>query len=130
MLILRVNAFQIFYSGQGATTMRHGVLDENIHEMDFDQLIREATAQNDYRKAIRLLFLHALKILSDKHLVHWEQGKTNHDYLKELNVDEVKTGFNQLNFYFEHAWYGNFAVSENTFVKVQDIFKDWRERLR
>jgi hypothetical protein len=130
MLILRVNAFQIFYSGQGARTMRYEVLDENIHEMDFDKLIQEAIAINDYRKAIRLLFLNALKILSDKQLVHWEHGKTNHDYLRELTVEEVKTGFNELNFYFEHAWYGNFAITQGTFTKVQNIFINWRERLR
>ena len=130
MLILRVNAFQIFYSGHGARTMRYDVLDENIHEMDFEKLIQEAIALNDYRKAIRLLFLNALKILSDKQLVHWEQGKTNHDYLRELTVEDVKTGFNELNFYFEHAWYGNFAISQSTFTKVQSIFISWRERVQ
>ena len=56
MMILRVNAFKIFYSGQGASTIPYHALDENIHEMDFDKLIQEAIAERDYRKGIRLLF--------------------------------------------------------------------------
>lgn len=130
MLVLRVNAFKIFYSAQGASTMRYDVLDENIHEMDFDKLIQEAIQLHDYRTAIRLQFLHALKILSDKGLIHWEQGKTNHDYLRELTVGEIKAGFNELNFYFEYAWYGNFTINQGMFVRVQDIFANWRARLR
>lgn len=130
MLVLRVNAFKIFYAGQGASTMPYDVLHENIHEMDFDKLIQEALQQHDYRTAIRLQFLHALKILSDKGLIHWEQGKTNQDYLQELKVGEIKTGFHELNFYFEYAWYGNFAINQGTFVKVQDIFSNWRAQLR
>jgi hypothetical protein len=56
MMILRVNAFKVFYSGQGTSTIPYHALDENIHEMDFDKLIQEAIADRDYRKGIRLLF--------------------------------------------------------------------------
>ena len=108
MMLLKVNAFKVFYSGQGANTFTYSALDENIHEMDFEKLIQEATGKNDYRLGVRLVFLYALKMLSDKNLIHWDQGKTNHDYLDELSATEIKTGFNELNSYFEYAWYGNF----------------------
>lgn len=130
MMILKVNAFKIFYSGQGANLMAHSILDENIHEMDFDKLIQEAVAQGDYRKAIRLLFLNSLKMLADKNFIHWEQGKTNHDYLTELKTPDLKAGFNELNFYFEYAWYGNFTINHEMFLKVQHVFSDWRRKIR
>lgn len=130
MMILRVNAFNVFYSGQGANTFKHSVLDENIHEMDFEKLIQEAMAKNEYRSGVRLVFLYALKMLSDKNLIHWDQGKTNHDYLEELNAADLKTGFNELNFYFEYAWYGNFKISQEMFSKVQLIFNEWKGKLR
>ena len=41
MMLLKVNAFRVFYSGQGANTFSYTALDENIHEMDFEKLIRE-----------------------------------------------------------------------------------------
>jgi hypothetical protein len=110
--------------------MPHNVLDEYIHEMDFDKLIQEAIAQQDYREGIRLLFLKSLKMLADKNSIHWEQGKTNHDYVSELQATEIKTGFNQLNFYFEYAWYGNFLINRDMFQRVQQVFTVWREKVR
>lgn len=130
MTFLKVNAFKVFYSGEGAESFKHNVLDENIHEMDFDKLIQEALARQDYRLGVRLTFLYSLKLLADKNLIHWDQGKTNHDYLSELNVSELKDGFNELNFYFEYAWYGNFNISPNMFSHVQLMFNEWKNKIR
>ena len=130
MTVLKVNAFRIFYKGDGESDVRYTVLDENIHEMNFDNLIAEAVSKRDFRTATRLLFLNSLKILSDKDFIQWEHGKTNHDYLVELKKDELKNGFNELNYYFEYAWYGNFAVNDETFKRVQQIFKDWSGRIQ
>jgi Domain of unknown function (DUF4129) len=130
MMLLKVNAFRVFYSGQGANTFSYTALDENIHEMDFEKLIQEATGKNDYRLGIRLIFLYALKMLSDKNLIHWDQGKTNHDYLNELYSSDIKAGFNELNSYFEHAWYGNFRINPETFSRVEQIFSEWRGKLK
>jgi hypothetical protein len=129
MMVLKVNAFKIFYGSKGTATPYH-VLDENIHEMDFDLLIEEAIRGGDYRKGIRLLFLKGLKTLADKGLIHWEQGKTNHDYLAELSNEDLKAGFNELNYYFEYAWYGNFSITHDMFLKVQHSFTDWSRRIR
>jgi hypothetical protein len=128
MLMLKVNAFKVIYSGQG-TTQQYHVLDENIHEMDFDSLIQEAMDQQDYRRGIRLLFLYALKLLSDRQLIHWESGKTNHDYVGELSRNELRNGLNELSFYFDYAWYGNFKINRDTFSKAQSTFVDWKNRL-
>ncbi len=128
MMILKVNAFKVFYSGEGSNAP-FSVLDENIHEMDFEKLIHEALQRQDYRNGVRLIFLYALKMLSDKNLVHWEQGKTNHDYLNELQAHELKNGFHELNYYFEYAWYGNFSISKEMFSTVQSIFSAWKNNL-
>lgn len=128
MLMLKVNAFRILYSGQGAA-QQYEVLDENIHEMDFDKLIQEAADRQDYRRGIRLLFLYALKLLSDKQLIHWESGKTNHEYVGELGKGELRNGLNELSFYFDYAWYGNFTINRDTFGKAQNTFVDWKSKL-
>ena len=75
MMLLRVNAFKIFYKGEGESAVPYNILDENIHEMDFDTLIAEAVAKHDFRTGIRLLFLKGLKILADKNFVQWEHGR-------------------------------------------------------
>jgi len=123
--LLKVDAFTMFYAGKKAP-IAHGVIDEDIHAMDFEKLIREALSKKEFRLAIRLLFLQSLKLLADKNHILWQPGKTNHDYLEELTAQQLKTGFNELNFYFEYAWYGNFTINEGLYQKVDSIFKEWK----
>lgn len=122
MAILKVDAFKVFYRAQGASPVRHDVIDENIHEIDFEKEIQLAVDQKDYRKGIRLLFLFALKILSDQHLIAWEQGKTNHDYVNEVREEAMRNWLRQLSYYFDYAWYGNFMVSREMFDRVNNVF--------
>jgi hypothetical protein len=126
--ILNVNALNMFYPKTGSP-LNHGVLDEDIHTMDFDKLIEDALARNEFRLAVRLLFLHALKLLADHHHITWQPGKTNHDYLEELSARHLKTGFNELNFYFEYVWYGNFTIREPVYRKAELIFRNWKKAL-
>jgi len=129
LMWLRVNAFRIFFSGsdQGLTT--HAVFHDNIHEMDFEKLIREAIDANDFRNATRLVFLHALKLLSDRQMINWVPGKTNHDYLQEISKPAVKGGFGELSYYFDYAWYGHFSISPEVFNRVQTAFREWRKQI-
>lgn len=129
MTLLKVNAFKVFYSGADQAKKSYQVFHENIHEMDFERLIQEATEKNEFRLATRLIFLHALKLLSDKHLIDFNQGKTNHDYVEELTAADLKTGLNELSFYFDYAWYGNFSISDIQFQKIKNTFTVWREKI-
>lgn len=129
MMLLKVDALRVFYSGADKGSLNYQAFQENIHEMDFEKLIREALEKKEYRLAVRLTFLYSLKLLSDQHHLDWRPGKTNHDYLDELQEGELKTGFNELSFYFDYAWYGDFTVNENTYQRVQVIFNDWRKKI-
>ena len=128
-MLLKVNAFRVFYSGADQGSQSYQVFHENIHEMDFELLIKKAVEDKDYRQGTRLLLLYSLKMLSDKHLIQWEAGKTNHDYVNELSANELKTGLNEISFYFDYAWYGNFPIDSEVFNKVQITFSDWRKKL-
>lgn len=129
MLILKVDAFKVFYSGADQGKTNANVFHENIHEMDFEKLILDANEKGEYRLGVRLVFLYALKILSDKHLIEWHAGKTNHDYVNELSTSELKTGLNELSFYFDYAWYGGFTINKETFQKVDGVFKSWKDKV-
>lgn len=130
MMLLKVNAFNVFYSGADQPRQNYQVFHENIHEMNFEKLIQEAAERKEFRLATRLVFLHALKILSDKHLIEFNPGKTNHDFVEELKVVDLKTGLSELSFYFEYAWYGNFLISDVQFKKIKNTFYEWRNRIR
>lgn len=102
---------------------------EDIHGMDFDQLIDDAIKENNYRLAIRLTYLYALKHLADKQLIDWQPGKTNYDYVMELDQAQLKPGFNALSYYFDYAWYGDFSVDQVLFKKVNSTFNEWRKAI-
>ena len=128
MMILKVNAFKVFYSGADRGAIKTTVFHENIHEMDFERLIQEALNNKKYRNGIRLIFLYALKMLADKQYIQWQAGKTNHDYSDELGAGELKTNYNQLSRYFEYAWYGNFLIEEDAFKKAQQLFETLKQK--
>jgi hypothetical protein len=104
-------------------------IEENIHEMNFEELLSEAAAREDYRQGIRLLFLYALRLLSDRNFVFWKPGKTNLDYLAELTEDRLRPGFNRLGYYFDHAWYGQFPVQRQAFLTARETFDEWKRGL-
>jgi len=102
---------------------------ENIHEMDFDDLINKAILKKEFRLAIRLIYLYALKHLADQELIDWQVGKTNHEYVSELKNENVKKGFDELSYYFDYAWYGDFKVDEQLFNSVNSTFEKWKNNL-
>jgi hypothetical protein len=129
MAVLKVDAFRILAKGDGSAVTK-GVFHENIHEMDFDALIKESVGNRDYRNAVRLVFLQSLKLLSDKQHINWQAGKTNHDYVDEVQTPHVKNGLGQLSYYFDYAWYGGFSISETQFSRVKTIFDSWRGTIK
>lgn len=129
MALLKVNAFRVFYRNTDQGKFQYRVFHENIHEMNFDELIKEAVAKQDFRVATRLIFLYALKLLSEKHLIVWHPGKTNHDYVEEIKANELRNGFSELSFYFDRAWYGNFHLNQDHYQKVYRLFENWKEKI-
>jgi hypothetical protein len=129
MALLKVNAFRVFRGDGDKGQFKYNIFHENIHEMNFEKLIQEAVDKNDFRIATRLIFLFALKLLSEKHLIHWQAGKTNHDYVEEIKPGELKTGLHELSFYFDYAWYGHFNINRDQYQKVYGLFTDWKTKL-
>jgi hypothetical protein len=129
MMLLKVDALRVFYSGADKGKKVNAIFHENIHEMDFETLLHDAIQKEDFRQSTRLILLYALKLLSDKNHIDWKVGKTNHDYVNELSVGSLKTGLNELSFYFDYTWYGNFEMTRETFGKVQNTFTDWRGKI-
>lgn len=95
---------------------------EDIHGIDFEQEISKATGQQDYRQAIRWCYLWALKKLSDQQHIDWHPGKTNHDYLAELESPTLRQRLSYLVYLYEYTWYGDFPADEG-------LYQDARQRI-
>lgn len=127
--LLKLDGLKILYGRNDKKKIDYVIVEENIHEMDFEKLLADAIERRNYRLAVRLYFLYGLKMLADKHYVYWEPGKTSHEYINELSQAELKAGFRKLNYYFEYTWYGNFTVSDSLFTSVKDHFSSWRTKV-
>lgn len=89
-----------------------GIVEEDIAEMDMDQLIAQATAQRQWRLAVRYQYLKALQMMTDRQMIRWRPGKTNMDYYHELSGDSLRAAFLMATDDFENVWYGNNEVTE------------------
>jgi len=102
---------------------------ENIHEINFDAEIEKAIAQNNFRLAVRLLYLKCLKQLSDSQLINWQIDKTNAVYLNELTDPNQKQTFGLITRQFEYVWYGNFTIDKQAFGNISQLFQNFKKLL-
>jgi hypothetical protein len=123
--VLNIDARDLFYRTRASTRIDFGLAEGNIHELDFEKLINDAIQGKEYRDGVRLLFLYSLKKLSDAHLIQWMPGKTNDEYMKELQRHPAKPRLQELRYYFDYTWYGHFEISGQTFAGVHQTFREF-----
>jgi hypothetical protein len=102
----------------------------DIHEMNFENLIREALDAGAYRRAVRLLYLEMLKMLTDQDLVRWRVNKTNQDYLLELSGSTILPDFAELTRRYEYVWYGNFPVDRQLYDSTEKVFRVFQDKVK
>ncbi len=114
---------------QANSKLAYNVHSEDIHSIDFKKEIEEAVLKKEFKKAVRLLYLLSLKILSDKDHINWSPNKTNHDYVYELKNPSIKDLFGRLSYYFNHVWYGDFGVDQELYEVISNSFDQLQQRL-
>jgi hypothetical protein len=104
------------------------VFDEDIHEIDFDEMINNALETNNYSLAVRYLYIKFLKVLTDREFIEWEKNKTNKDYYKEMKKTRYFSVFKRLTFVYEYVWYGEFPINRIQFEDYKmDFSKIYKE---
>ena len=96
---------------------------ENIHEMDFGQLVSETKAANNYRLTIRYYYLWLLKKMAAREIIDWHWEKTNSDYIYEIKDSGLKKDFEYLSYLYDYSWYGEFTLDEAAFEKAEKAFR-------
>ncbi len=93
---------------------------ENIHHSDLEALLEEAVSRRDYKTGIRVLYLQALKLLSDRGLIRWHPERTNQSYLLDLAGTSLYEDFKRMTYFFEYVWYGDFKAGEAEFEGMKN----------
>ena len=117
--LLKVDLTGAFGRSARRTGLNYDVLAEDIHGVDFPARLAEAEAAGNYRLAVRLGYLEALKHLSDQGLLHWEPNKTNHAYLHELPAGPLREAFRVATRQFEYVWYGELLLTAAQYQPVR-----------
>lgn len=84
------------------------VTDDTIYGIDFEQQIKAALGRDDYRTALRMIYLQTLKWLDDNHHIHWQPQKTPSQYVREYRC----APFNTLTTLFIRIRYGGFEADQ------------------
>jgi hypothetical protein len=88
---------------------------DQMPEESWRGLAKEWIARNDFRMALRALYLASLAYLGERELIRIHRGKSNRDYQRELDrrarsTPELAVVFGQNLAVFESSWYGRREV--------------------
>ncbi|RDC54109.1 DUF4129 domain-containing protein [Pedobacter chinensis] len=125
-----IGAENIFSKKSKEVILPYDVITENIHEIDYEQELQRLIKEKKYRLAVRLLYLHALKKLSDAEIIKWQPDKTNYNYLMEITRPELKNEFSRLTVQFDYIWYGDFPVDEAKFGAINQSFDQLNNQIK
>ncbi len=124
---LNKNLNQLFFQKSDKQFLDYESMEEDIHQMNFDQLIAEAIEEKKYRVAVRLLYLKSLKNLSDAQIINWAVDKTNDEYIREIKNNPLKNEFSNLSRQFDYIWYGEFQINTDYFQTLRQEFQSFNQ---
>ncbi len=118
-----------FFSRKSQTVAPLNIQEEHIKNIDLDGYIADALKEENYRLAIRYMYLKSLKLLSLSNLIEWHFEKTNTDYYNELENGDLKSHFKKISYWYDHIWYGEFALDKTGFENAQKDFDQLNKNL-
>ncbi len=107
----------IFFSQEKASPLDYALEEDTIYGIDFEDDIAQMTAQGNWRQAVRLVYLYALKQLSDAGSIDWQPSKTPSQYVREVG----KADFTALSNHFVRVRYGNFDADEQLYREMENL---------
>lgn len=108
---------RLFLRKEDDEGLDYEVQEDTIYGVDFEADIREAMSRQDYRQAVRLLYLQTLKQLSDGGYIDWKPSKTPSQYAREYR----HAAFAELSGHFIRVRYGNFEATEELFQEMKRL---------
>lgn len=129
LYLFDIRLSQIFQRNSKQIQIPDDALMEDIHNLDFETLVREARENGAFRKAVRLLYLESLKQLSDQEWIDWRLNKTNEDYLRELKGTYIEAPFDALSLHFAYVCYGDVPIDDRQYQEVEQIFRQFQSQL-
>jgi len=122
--IIIQNRLYMFYSSPKKNIIEGKDEAESAFD-NIDQKIENAISMNDFRSALRYLYLKTLKIASEKKLIVFHAQAMNTEYVQQLLNHPLQNQFRYLTYAYEYVWYGGFELKQEQFVPLQKQFEDF-----
>ena len=119
----------LFFSNKNKIGLNASESLEDIHSIDYENMIEEAITNRNYRYALRLNYLRTLKILSDQEIILWKIDKTNREFIREIKQQKLRSEFDYITSNFESIWYGGFEINQSLYSQLQLKFSDFNSSL-
>lgn len=119
-----------FFTQKSKMVSPLNIQEEHIENIDLDSYIKDALKEENYRLAIRYMYLKALKQLSIFNIIDWHFEKTNTDYLKEIENEQLKSSFKKVSYIYDNIWYGEFALNKDEFLNANKEFERLNNNLK
>lgn len=129
MSMMKTGIFS-FISGKKSENLSFSLVDEDIHVMDFPSLISQAIGRGEYRYAVRLHYLHILKILTDGGLILWKPEKTNKEYVADVSMTSLSEPFRLISRTFDYVWYGERSITEEEYKMIEQQCEQCKQLVR
>ncbi len=98
-------------------------VEQLIKEADFAALIAMSEQNGDTRQSIRLYYLWLLKVLNERNIIQWTPEKTNADYMRQIQMPEIRQEFTYLSYLYNYIWYGEFHINDTEYQSAKQAFQ-------
>jgi hypothetical protein len=103
---------------------------ENIHEINFEEMIEKQLYEKNYRFALRLTYLKLLKVLDSKGFIKWRNDKTNRELIGQIKHKDLNDSVKMLTVEFENVWYGGFDIDEMKYKHCASAYSEISEMVK
>lgn len=119
-----------FFSRKSKMVAPLNIQEEHIENIDLDSYIKNALKEENYRLAIRYMYLKSLKLLSLNNIIDWHFEKTNSDYYREIESVGLKENFKKTSYLYDNIWYGEYALDKAGFENAKKDFERLNQNLK
>lgn len=105
---------RLFGRRRHAKEFGYDVEEDNIYGFDFEAETEAAMTAHDYRRAVRMVYLHTLRLLSDSQRIAWQPSTTPTAYMREYADPQ----FGHMTHEFMRVRYGGFDATYDTAVAM------------
>ncbi|MCB0464219.1 MAG: hypothetical protein KDC78_00900 [Aequorivita sp.] len=119
-----------FFSRKSKMVAPLNIQEEHIENIDLDSYIKNALKEENYRLAIRYMYLKSLKLLSLNNIIDWHFEKTNSDYYREIENAALKENFKKTSYLYDNIWYGEYALDKAGFENAEKDFERLNQNLK